>query len=91
MQMRFQHIDPHPLLRGYIEKMWVFESSGRMPVDDLKLVVPNGNIKLTVAFRNGNAATANSGGERQPAKALLCKGLLHRRAQVCTELAAELD
>src|ERR1700730_10610028 len=59
MQMRFQHIDPHPLLRGYIEKMWVFDSSGRMPVDDLKLVVPNGNIKLTVAFRNGIVAAMN--------------------------------
>jgi AraC-like DNA-binding protein len=59
MQMRFQHIEPHPLLKGYIEKMWVFESSGRMPVDDLKLVVPNGNIKLTVAFRNGIVAAIN--------------------------------
>jgi AraC-like DNA-binding protein len=59
MQMRFQNIEPHPLLKGYIEKMWVFESSGRMPVDDLKLVVPNGNIKLTVAFRNGIAVAMN--------------------------------
>jgi AraC-like DNA-binding protein len=59
MQMRFQNIEPHPLLKGYIEKMWVFESSGRMPVDDLKLVVPNGNIKLTVAFRNGIVAAIN--------------------------------
>jgi len=59
MQMRFQNIEPHPLLKGYIEKMWVFESSGRMPVDDLKLVVPNGNIKLTVAFRNGIVVAMN--------------------------------
>jgi hypothetical protein len=59
MQMRFQNIEPHPLLKGYIEKMWVFESSGRMPVDDLKLVVPNGKIKLTVAFRNGVVAAMN--------------------------------
>jgi AraC-like DNA-binding protein len=36
--------------------MWVFESSGKMPAEDLKLVVPNGNIKLTVAFRNGIVA-----------------------------------
>ena len=57
--MRFQNIEPHPLLKGYIEKMWVFESSGRIPVDDLKLVVPNGNIKLTVAFRNGIVAAMN--------------------------------
>ncbi|MFP5041299.1 DUF6597 domain-containing transcriptional factor [Parasediminibacterium sp. JCM 36343] len=59
MQMRFQHIEPHPLLKGYIEKMWLFESSGRMPAEDLKLVVPNGNIKLTVAFRNGIVPTVN--------------------------------
>ena len=57
--MRFQNIEPHPLLKGYIEKMWVFESSGRMPVDDLKLVVPNGNIKLTVTYRNGIVAAMN--------------------------------
>ncbi len=57
--MIFQNIEPHPLLKAYIEKMWVFESSGRIPVDDLKLVVPNGNIKLTVAFRNGIVAAMN--------------------------------
>lgn len=59
MQMRFQNIEPHPLLKGYIEKMWVFESSGRIPAEDLKLVVPNGNIKLTVAYRNGIVAAMN--------------------------------
>jgi len=59
MQLRFQNIEPHPLLKGYIEKMWLFESSGRMPAGDLKLVVPNGNIKLAVAFRNGIVAAIN--------------------------------
>ena len=57
--MRLQHIEPNPLLRGYIEKMWLFESSGKMPADDLKLVVPNGHIKLSVAFRNGIVAAMN--------------------------------
>ena len=59
MQMRLQNIEPHPLLKSYIEKMWLFESSGKMPVDDLKLVVPNGRIKLSVAFRNGIVAAIN--------------------------------
>jgi AraC-like DNA-binding protein len=59
MQMRLQNIEPHPLLKGYIEKMWLFESSGKMPVDDLKLVVPNGQIKLSVAFCNGIVAAMN--------------------------------
>ena len=59
MQMRLQNIEPHPLLKSYIEKMWLFESSGKMPVDDLKLVVPNGHIKLSVAFQNGIVAAMN--------------------------------
>src|SRR6478735_5833970 len=59
MQMRLQNIEPHPLLKSYIDKMWLFESRGKMPVEDLKLVVPNGHIKLSVAFRNGIVATVN--------------------------------
>ncbi len=59
--MRLQHINPHPLLKGYIEKMWVFESSGRVPNDDMKLVVPNGLIKLVVPFRNGLSGKIKNG------------------------------
>ena len=39
--------------------MWLFESSGKMPADDMKLVVPNGNIKLTVSYENGIVAAVN--------------------------------
>ena len=56
MQMLFHHIEPKLLLKNYIEKMWVFKSSGKMPTDDMKLVVPNGNIKLTVSYKNGIVA-----------------------------------
>ncbi len=59
MQLQFHHIEPHFLLKNYIEKMWFFESSGKMPVDDMKLVVPNGNLKLTVSYQNGIVATVN--------------------------------
>jgi AraC-like DNA-binding protein len=59
MQIQFRHIEPHFLLKNYIEKMWIFESSGKMPVDDMKLVVPNGNIKLTVSYQNGIVAAMN--------------------------------
>jgi AraC-like DNA-binding protein len=59
MQIQFRHIEPHFLLKNYIEKMWLFESSGKMPVDDMKLVVPNGNIKLTVSYQNGIVAAMN--------------------------------
>jgi AraC-like DNA-binding protein len=59
MQIQFRHIEPHFLLKPYIEKMWFFESSGKMPLDEMKLVVPNGNIKLTVSYQNGIVAAIN--------------------------------
>jgi AraC-like DNA-binding protein len=59
VQLQFRHIEPHFLLKNYIEKMWIFRSSGKMPADDLKLVVPNGNMKLTVSYQNGIVAELN--------------------------------
>jgi AraC-like DNA-binding protein len=59
MQIQFRHIEPHFRLRNYIQKMWLFQSSGKMPVDDMKLIVPNGNIKLTVSYQNGIVAAVN--------------------------------
>ena len=59
MQIEFRHIEPHFLLKKYIDKMWIFKSSGKMPVHDMNLVVPNGCIKLTVSYQNGILAAVN--------------------------------
>jgi len=53
---RFIPVTPHPLLGPYIAKMYVFESSGRLPALDKKLIVPNANFKLTLTYRNGIVA-----------------------------------
>jgi AraC-like DNA-binding protein len=53
---RFVPITPHPLLSPYVAKMCVFESSGRLPTMERKLIVPNANFKLTLAYRNGIVA-----------------------------------
>jgi AraC-like DNA-binding protein len=53
---RFSPVTPHPLLSPYIAKMYVFESSGRLPALDKKLIVPNANFKLTLTYRNGIVA-----------------------------------
>jgi AraC-like DNA-binding protein len=53
MQMRLQHFESDPQLYGYVSKIWVFESSGRVHQEDMKLIVPNGMVKLTIPFRNG--------------------------------------
>jgi len=53
---QFRPVTPHPLLSPYIAKMYVFESSGRLPDLDKKLIVPNANLKLTLTCRNGITA-----------------------------------
>jgi hypothetical protein len=53
---RFIPITPHPLLSPYIAKIHVFESSGRLPAEERKLIVPNANFKLTLTYRNGIVA-----------------------------------
>ena len=53
---QFIPVTPHPLLNPYVAKMLVFESSGRLPVMDKKLIVPNANFKLTLTYRNGIVA-----------------------------------
>ena len=59
MKIAFNHVEPHNLLKPYIDKMWVFECSGKLPSDDLKLVVPNGNVKLTIFSHNGITASVD--------------------------------
>lgn len=51
--MRLRFIEPHPQLAGCVNKMWVFESEGRVPAEDMKMVVPNGMVKMTIPYRNG--------------------------------------
>jgi AraC-like DNA-binding protein len=53
---RFIPITPHPLLSPYVAKIHVFESSGRLPAMERKLIVPNANLKLTLTYRNGIVA-----------------------------------
>ncbi|HEY4325410.1 MAG TPA: AraC family transcriptional regulator [Mucilaginibacter sp.] len=53
---RFIPVTPHLLLSPYVAKMYVFESSGRLPALDRKLIVPNANFKLTLTYRNGISA-----------------------------------
>jgi len=52
----FNPVTPHPLLQPYVAKMYVFESSGRLPALDNKLIVPNANFKLTFTYSNGIVA-----------------------------------
>jgi len=58
--MQFKNIIPVPALQKYIEKMWFFKSTDKLPTEDIKLVVPNGNLKLAISYQNGMVANINS-------------------------------
>ena len=53
---RFIPITPNLLLSPYVAKIHVFESNGRLPKQERKLIVPNANFKLTLTCRNGIVA-----------------------------------
>jgi len=53
MQISFRTYPVLALLKGYIHKLWVFESCRPMPDDDMKLVVPNGRLLMIIPFSNG--------------------------------------
>ena len=73
---RFIPVTPHPLLNPYVAKIWVFESSGRLPTQERKLIVPNTNLKLTLTYRNGIAASVGAKAFLQRENELTLTGLI---------------
>jgi len=54
----------------------VFESSGRLPVQERKLIVPNTHLKLTLTYRNGIAARVGTQAFLQREHTLTLTGLI---------------
>src|ERR1044072_9273987 len=73
---RFKPVIPHPILQPYIAKMWVFESSGRLPDLDRKLIVPNANFELPFTCRNGLVARVGDNTFTQQEHELTFTGLV---------------
>jgi len=73
---QFSPVTPHPSLSSYVAKIWVFESCGRLPVDERKLIVPNANLKLTLTYRNGIAACVGGKDFLQRENELTLTGLI---------------
>ncbi len=73
---RFMSVPPHPALGAYVAKIHVFESSGRLPAQERKLIVPNANFKLTFSYRNGIAAKVGDNVFLQQENQLTLTGLI---------------
>lgn len=75
-EFRFIPVTPHPMLDPYIARIWVFESTGRLPTEERKLIVPNANLKLTLTYRNGIAARVGANAFLQRENELSLTGLI---------------
>ena len=53
IEMKLELFPPLKPLQPYVAKIWVFSNSGRLPSDDMKLIVPNGMVKLIIPVENG--------------------------------------
>jgi AraC-like DNA-binding protein len=73
---RFKPNTPHPLLKPYVARIWVFESTGRLPLQEKKLIVPNANLKLTLCYHNGIAARVGARAFLQREDQLTLTGLI---------------
>jgi len=88
---RFSPVIPHPLLSPYIAKMWMFESSGRLPAMDRKLIVPNANFKLAFTCRNGLVARVGDKTFIQRENELTFTGLIDSAVMLDPQEDAQTD
>ncbi|HEY0740258.1 MAG TPA: helix-turn-helix domain-containing protein [Chryseosolibacter sp.] len=73
--MKLTHYYIHPLLKGHIEKLWAFECEQQVPADDLRVIVPNGLVKIVIPFRNGLKATLKERNIVSPANEVTLIGI----------------
>jgi AraC-like DNA-binding protein len=50
--MTLKLVELLPPLKGYIDKMWVFEAECRLPGEDMRMMVPDGRLLMLIPFRN---------------------------------------
>jgi AraC-like DNA-binding protein len=62
MNLHFQIFPIIPPLRGYVEKIWLVQSPGKLPAEDLRLIVPNARPLFLIS--NKNALVADMAGRQ---------------------------
>ncbi|PZR29235.1 MAG: hypothetical protein DI538_24205 [Azospira oryzae] len=58
--MILKRIHPRPELAPYIDTMWLFESDHGVPLEDSRVIAPNGKAKIIYPYRNGLSTTFNN-------------------------------
>jgi hypothetical protein len=73
--MKLTNYPIHPLLYGYIQKLWVLENETTLPHSDLHIIVPNGLVKIVIPFRNGLRALINGQERASPTHMITLIGI----------------
>jgi AraC-like DNA-binding protein len=57
--MKFSFIKPVDALVPYINAFWTFESNFGVPVNDTRLIVPNGGARIVIPYKNALTVISN--------------------------------
>jgi len=56
--MQVSAFRPHPEFTPYIPVIWLFESETGIPTEDSRIIVPNGNAKILIPYKNTLSVTS---------------------------------
>lgn len=51
--LSIQRVQQQPALREYLKDIWIFESNGRLAEDEMRIVAPNGSVKMILHYQEG--------------------------------------
>lgn len=55
----FKVVEPHILLAPYVSRIFVFECKQGITIADSEVIVPNGQVKIVIPYRNNMKSTLN--------------------------------
>ena len=77
---------PNRFLQPYISKIWIFESKYGIPKSDLKLIAPNGEMKLVIPYKNNMRSTIENKSKEHKEASFIIIGQMTKAAIIESEI-----
>ncbi len=84
--MMIKVFTPNKFLQPYINKIWVFESKYGIPKTDLKLIAPNGEMKLIIPYKNNMRSTIENQTREHKESSFIIIGQMTKSAIIESEI-----
>lgn len=88
--MLLKRFTPHYYLRPFVSSIWCFESDRGIPLEDMRVVVPNGQVKLVIPYKNGLTSQIDGQYTLAPDTSLTLIGLADKPAVINAQTEREI-